>query len=224
MSSVINNRVMPNLIEIWREARNGNVKKIKMLYEAIYPAMMNLCMRYTRNYQDACDVFEEAFLKIISKMKIMEYTSEEHLLMTIRKIFINTAIDYLRENKKNSLVSISDIAEKYEYGSEDEDAVASDIAENFHYTPEEPPDDNQSELEHILMSIPAETIIHAIQELPPAYRVVFNMYVIDGMSHEEIARELGISEGTSKSNLHKARKKLKEILKQKIPALHKFKI
>jgi RNA polymerase sigma factor (sigma-70 family) len=57
-----------------------------------------------------------------------------------------------------------------------------------------------------------EEIIRAVQELSPGYRTVFNLFVIDGLSHEEIANQLGISVGTSKSNLSKARRQLQKIL------------
>jgi RNA polymerase sigma-70 factor (ECF subfamily) len=56
----------------------------------------------------------------------------------------------------------------------------------------------------------------AVQELTPVYRTIFNMFVVDGYSHKEIAEQLGISEGTSKSNLAKAKKKLKKFFSDKI--------
>ena len=64
----------------------------------------------------------------------------------------------------------------------------------------------------VIAKISADDLIKIIQELPPRYRLVFNLYVIDGLSHQEIAQEMSITQGTSKSNLARAR----EILKRKV--------
>jgi RNA polymerase sigma-70 factor (ECF subfamily) len=66
--------------------------------------------------------------------------------------------------------------------------------------------------EEALAGLPAEDIVKMIQELPPQYRMVFNLYVMEGYNHAEISRELGISEGASKSDLSRAR----EILRKKL--------
>jgi RNA polymerase sigma-70 factor (ECF subfamily) len=71
---------------------------------------------------------------------------------------------------------------------------------------------NESDTEKILSAISYQEIITLLQELPPAYRTVFNLYVIEGYSHEEIATMLNIATGTSKSNLFKAKEQLKLIL------------
>jgi RNA polymerase sigma-70 factor (ECF subfamily) len=64
----------------------------------------------------------------------------------------------------------------------------------------------------VIAKISADDLIKLIQELPPRYRLVFNLYVIEGLSHQEIAQEMGITQGTSKSNLARAR----EIMKRKV--------
>lgn len=64
-----------------------------------------------------------------------------------------------------------------------------------------------------------DDLLSIVQKLPPAYRVVFNLYAIDGHSHEEIAEMVGISPSTSRSNLHKARKKLKQMLSMPQPII-----
>jgi RNA polymerase sigma-70 factor (ECF subfamily) len=68
---------------------------------------------------------------------------------------------------------------------------------------------NESVVEH---KLEYEDLLAVVQQLPPAYRTVFNLYAIDGYSHEEIAQMIGISAGTSRSNLHKARQKLQQML------------
>jgi len=100
----------------------------------------------------------------------------------MRKIMINSSIDYFRRNEKH-------------YHSLD--------ISHVHY---------ESTGENVLDKLSEEDIIAAIQRLPPSYRIVFNLYVIEGFKHEEIASMLSISEGTSKSNLSVARNKLKKVL------------
>lgn len=72
--------------------------------------------------------------------------------------------------------------------------------------------DSVTDAEEAMANLPLEDLIKTIQELPPQYRMVFNLYVMEGYNHQEISRELGISEGTSKSNLSRAR----EILRKKL--------
>ena len=66
----------------------------------------------------------------------------------------------------------------------------------------------------VLSQLKTEDILKLVQQLSPAYKAVFNMYVIDGLSHKEVAEELGISIGTSKSNLAKAKQNLKKMLEE----------
>lgn len=110
---------------------------------------------------------------------IAKYRPERSLESWIKRIMINNAIDHYRKMKKHR--HQMDITEVYDHGKEGD----------------------------ILPSLEAEEILKLVQQLPPAYRTVFNLFAIDGLSHKEIAKQLGISEGTSKSNLSKARAKLK---------------
>jgi len=100
----------------------------------------------------------------------------------IRRIMINVSLERLR--KQQTMYPVEDVA----------------IYDTVNYS------------DNVIAQLAAEDLIKLIQQLPPRYRMVFNMYVIDGMSHEEIAREMSIAQGTSKSNLARAR----EILKKKV--------
>ena len=102
----------------------------------------------------------------------------------LRKIMVYTAIDHFRKNHKHQMVTQLDNV-VYQIVTVSEDAI-----DKLSY----------------------EDIIRAVQELSPGYRTVFNLFVIEGLSHEEIANHLGVSIGTSKSNLSKARKHLQKIL------------
>ena len=153
---------------------------LKKLYEDYYGSMMPLCMRYTNNKEDALDVLHEGFIKVFKNLT--KYKPGTSLSSWIRRIMVNTAIDYYR---KNSRRRTEDLDTVYDATAPDPDAIS-------------------------LMS--AQEIIDALQELTPAYRTVFNLYVIEGYPHKEIARILNITESTSRSNLVKARSKLKAII------------
>ena len=124
----------------------------------------------------------DGFVKIFSKMD--HYTKGLSFKGWLRKVMINTAIDYYRRNEKH-YHSLDITHAQYQYAYE-------------------------SVLDHLS----EKEIIEAIQGLPPSYRMVFNLYAIEGFKHEEIAEKLGISVGTSKSNLSMARSKLQRVLSQ----------
>jgi RNA polymerase sigma factor (sigma-70 family) len=152
----------------------------KKLYEDHYGAMMGLCLRYANTDEDAMDIMHEGFIKVFKH--ISKYQPGTSLSAWIRRIMVNTSIDYYRkENRRRT----ENLETAYAVGASDVDAVS-----------------KCSEKE----------ILKAIQELTFAYRSVFNLYVLEGFSHREIADKLGITESTSRSNLVKARIKLKEIL------------
>jgi RNA polymerase sigma factor (sigma-70 family) len=149
----------------------------KLLYEDHYGKMMGVCLRYSNNTDDALDILHEGFIKVFKN--IAKYQPGTSLSAWIRRIMVNTAIDYYRKNIRRRT---EDIEQAYDLHSNDADAIS-----------------QCSEKE----------ILESIQELSPAYRAVFNLYVIEGFSHKEIADQLGITESTSRSNLVKARMKLK---------------
>ena len=145
--------------------------------------------RYIYHYDKAVDVVNDGFVKIFRSFSKFECKNIENLEMMLmgwmRTIMINTAIDQLRKN--NFLPEIGDISETI-WMHEDK-SQASDQALLY------------------------KELVKEIKKLPPAYRTVFNMYVIDGLAHQEIAALLNISVGTSKSNLSKARVILQKIIK-----------
>ena len=156
----------------------------KMLYEEHYPKMMGVCLRYARNEHDALDILQEGFIKVFRN--ITKYQPGTTLAAWIRRIMVNTAIDYYRKNIRRRT---EDLDTAYELKSMDADAIS-----------------QCSEKE----------ILEAVQQLTPAYRVVFNLYVIEGYSHKEIAELMEITESTSRSNLVKSRMKLRAIINKKL--------
>lgn len=152
----------------------------KQLYEQHYSKMMGVCLRYSNNREDALDILHDGFIKVFKN--ISKYQPGTSISAWIRRIMVNTSIDFYRKNIRRRT---EDIEQAYDLSGDEVDAIS-----------------QCSEKE----------ILIAVQMLSPAYRTVFNLYVIEGFSHKEIADQLGITESTSRSNLVKARLKLKTTL------------
>jgi RNA polymerase sigma factor (sigma-70 family) len=152
------------------------------IYQLFSPVLYGLCLKYMRNEEDAKDVFQEAF--VIAFQKIEQYKFEGSFEGWIKRIFINKLLETLKKKKKDVLfVHVFDFE-----------------------------DDVIEEEELDLVPIEQGKLLEYIQELPDQYRMVFNLFIFEKMKHKEIAKLLEISEGTSKSNLNRA----KSILKKRI--------
>ena len=160
----------------------------KKLFDLYYGKMLGVCMRYAKNPDEAKDMVQNGFIKVFKKLEVYNFTGS--LEGWIRRIMVNTAIDQIRKNKKDPFQL-------------NEEMQISNLEENVPFEAQE------AETE---VKIKAENAIKAISELSAGYRTVFNLFVIEGYSHKEIADYLGISEGTSKSNLAKAKQKLRQKL------------
>ena len=152
----------------------------KKLYEDNYSLLLGVCLRYSSSQDDAMDILHEGFIKILNN--IHKYQAGTSLIAWMRRIIVNTAIDYYRMQTRRRT---EDLETAYTVQSADPDALS---------------------------QLTVQEIIKCIQQLSPAYRSVFNLYVIEGFSHKEIADLLEITESTSRSNLVKARSKLKDLL------------
>lgn len=173
----------------------GDKVSQQTLYKAFYGKMLVVCMRYTKNKEEALDILQDGFVKVFQKLK--NFGHKGSLEGWIRRIMVNTAIDYFRKRK--------DIFSK----TDEELELDSFVDESI----------DEQELEKLTV-MKAEIVISLIQELSPAYRTVFNMYVIENMTHAEIAERLNINIGTSKSNLAKAKIKLRELVNNYINTYH----
>ncbi len=164
-------------------------KAQEMLYKRHYGRMMALCMRYARDRDEASVMLNQGYLKVFDSLERFD-RAKGNLEGWIYRIVLHAAIDHYRSVIRTSRV-------------EELDAVSPDHID---------------QAESAIDRLSAEEIMGLVQQLSPAYRAVFNLYVIDGMSHAEIGNLLGISEGTSKSNLSKARRNLQAmILRNEIP-------
>ena len=144
---------------------------------------MSLCLRYLRDRNDAVEVLNDAFLKVFRQLS--RYDPARAVLYTwMRTIVINTALDTLRKQK-----AIRD-------------------REMLPDKEEEPGIDNEA-----LSKLSGDELLEMIRRLPITTRLVFNLYVVDGYAHREIAAMLSMSEGTSRWHLNDARRQLKTIIK-----------
>lgn len=156
----------------------------KKLYEKYAGKMMGVCLRYADSQDDATDILQDGFIKVFDKLS--SYEQKGSFEGWIRRIVVNTALDHLRKNKHMRF--------------------SVDIDEAEYLTPSSN-DDGFSRLA-------TEDLLKILQKIPSGYRAVFNMYVIEGYSHKEIADELDISVNTSKSQFSRAKAFLRNIVEQ----------
>lgn len=162
----------------------------EVTYRQNIAKMIGVCCRYTQNRQTAEDLAHDAFLVAIHKVSSFE--NKGPFEAWLRRIAVNVALQYLREQKRQ---------EKWEE-SHAYLTIADELQE------ENPVGDEHGFSEAELLEV--------IGYLPRHHRLVFNLYVVDNFTHAQIAARLGISEGTSKSHLARARKKIRELLDQKL--------
>jgi RNA polymerase sigma factor (sigma-70 family) len=182
---------LDKILTIIRGCRESKQKYQKILYDTYRGYALKTVFRYIYNYEEALEVTNDGFVKFflsIEKFRCENDAGIENLLKGwLKKIMINTAIDLLR--KKMLLPEIGGIPD---YVWEIKDSSASG--------------------DQLLIY---KDLIMLVKKLPPAYRIVFNMHVIDGYTHIEIADSLKIPVGTSKSNLLRAKELMQKYLNQK---------
>jgi RNA polymerase sigma factor (sigma-70 family) len=171
--------------------RNNERSSQKALYQLLKGYAMKICYRYQNHVDEVEEIMNEGFLKLFKN--IHQFDEARHADIDIalkgwfKRILINTCIDHYRKNA--TYLNGKPVSEETE-NIADKTETGVDI-------------------------LSYKDIIAAIRELSPAYRTVFNLFVIEGLKHEEISDQLGISVGASKSNLSKARENLRKILLKK---------
>ena len=151
--------------------------------------MYSICLRYTKNEDEAADILQDAFIKIYEKRELFD--PKYNIGAWIKRVVINEAINHYRINKR------FDFVEDDSYFEQEDEQIEVIDNENL-----------KNKLNNV------------IDSLPPGYQAVFKMYVIENLTHKEIAQYLNISENTSKTQLSKARK----MIKQKLRSLRVSKI
>lgn len=171
------------------ECGKNSRKAQEALFKLYYGKMLYVCLRYYPDRDSAQEVVQEGFIKVFEKIKSFDLSGSFDAW--ISRLMTNTAIDMLRKNSKVSFTEINDPISHSLYDENEQD----DLDE---------------------LDVNAALAMEAMNELSPAYRTVFNLFVVEEYSHKEIAEKLGISEGTSKSNLAKAKQNLKALLLKKM--------
>lgn len=170
--------------KIIKQCIAGNSKAQEKLYNFYARRMKGICIRYAKSVFEAEDIFQDAFIKVFTYL--VNYKMEGSFDGWIRRIVVNTAIDHYKKNQ-----SLEKHFEQYD---------GADEIETESFTVEQ--------------KLYADDLLKILSLLPDGYRLVFNLYAIEGYNHKEIADLLNISEGTSKSQLSKARRYIQHLLPQ----------
>ncbi len=170
--------------EIIEGCRKGNTSARRELYERYGGTMYGVCRRYVNDPATAEDLLHDGFITLYTK--IGEFRGEGSFEGWCRRIFVNTALGYLR--KRNPLSESEQIETMYSLSDRQVSAVE---------------------------KMSADELLACIGELPEGYRTILNLYAVEGYSHKEVAEMMGISENTSRSQYSRARVKLMEIMKNK---------
>lgn len=157
------------------------------LYARYAAGLYALCLRYIENREDARDLMHDAMIKAMDNFRSFRYAGEGSIWAWMSRITVNMAVDRLKENSRFRHIPFDEVS-----GAEVENVLEPD-AES-------------------VRAVPDDVLDEMIAGLPPVKRTVFNMYCIDGFSHKDIAKALGISERGSTSILAKARASLKKVL------------
>jgi RNA polymerase sigma factor (sigma-70 family) len=164
----------------------GDRKHQKALYELYAPKLFSICLRYAKNQMDAEDILQDGFVKLFNKLH--QYKGEGSFEGWIRRIFVNTAIEYLRSKKPP--------------------VTGCEFCENSLLDKQPSPLDNLYNME----------LLKTSKRLSQGYQTVFQLYAVEGFSHQEIAKQLGITESTSKSQFSRAKAQLRTMIQAKASA------
>ncbi|GAA4461222.1 sigma-70 family RNA polymerase sigma factor [Nemorincola caseinilytica] len=156
-----------------------------ILYNKYVEDMMILCLRYIAQHEDAKEALMDGFLSFFRGIGSFSYRGEGSVKAWMKKVMVNSCLMHLRKQDRNTIL----------------------VADTTEYEHKEAGDD-------ILGQLAAKEILRLLHELPDGYRMVFNLYVFEDMTHKDIAEMLGISESTSKSQLHRARALLQKQISQ----------
>lgn len=165
---------MKEYYDLVKECLRGKSSAQEKLYGIFAEQMLGICYRYTKSLDDAEDVLQEGFVKVFKYLH--QYRFDGELGGWIRRIMVNTAINFLKQNRKYQRdLSFDDVS--------------------MHPVTEEDPQ----------MNLQAKELANLVRQLPTGYQTVFNLHAVEGYSHVEIGQLLGISEGTSRSQYMRAR-------------------
>lgn len=168
-----------------RHLQQGDHTAMASIYQMFARYLTALCSRYIQSDEDVKDVLQDAFIKIFSNIGAFQYRGPGSLKGWMARIVINESVSFLKRQHLQT----------------------TELKEDINRIGEEPTDVDTSQT-------PTDVIYRLIRELPDGYRTIFNLYVVEERSHQEIAQMLGISIGTSASQLHRAKALLARKIKE----------
>jgi RNA polymerase sigma-70 factor (ECF subfamily) len=180
--------------DIIKRCKRGDRKAQESVYNLLAGRMFAVCLRYSPNYDEARDLLHDGFVTVFTK--IGQFHQEGSFEGWVRRIFVSHAMERYRNDAKSMIVNNMDEVERSYATSENED-----------------------DEEWGAYQLTEAELLSMVDELPPQYKVVFNLYVIDGLSHRDIAEKMGISEGTSRSNLLRARSILQKQINDQVDSM-----
>jgi len=164
--------------DLIQEAKKKDPRSLERLYRHFYGYAMSIALRYSGNKEEACEIVNDSFMKAFDNLE--KFSIDNSFKAWLRRIIINTSVDYYRKNFKHySALSI----EKAESETYDADVID---------------------------ELSKKDILFLLGELPEVLRVIFNMYEIEGYKHNEISDKLGIPSSTCRTYLARAKEKLRE--------------
>jgi len=167
--------------------KKGNRKAQQELFRKFSSRMFGVCLRYSPSREDAEDLLHDGFVKVFDK--IGSFKAESSLETWMSRVFVNEAISRIRKHKTRGGDWLTLDETHFNSAGEEEELPEVDLD--------------------------VDEVLEAVQLLPDKYRLIINLYAIEGKTHREISGLLGIVEGASKSQLSRARAMLREILKNK---------
>lgn len=167
-----------------KDVLKGKPDAQRQLYEQFAQQMLGVCFRYTKSIADAEDILQEGFVKVYKHLH--QYSFEGELGAWIRKVMVNTALNYLKKNKRYQA-----------------DLAFEEIT--LHPVSTDDPE----------VKLHGKELAELIRQLPTGFQTIFNLHAVEGYSHVEIASMLGITDGTSRSQYARARALLIEWIKKK---------
>ena len=189
-----------------QECKRYNKLAQKELYEKYSGLLRGICRRYIPS-EESEDVFQDGFIKILSKIKKFKYLGPGSLEAWMKRIMINTSITFYRKSKKHKQIMEFDTVNKTSIETDEDEEL----------TREEVLQDKEKNVYQLVnyADFSKEELLDALNQIPENFRLVFNLHSIEGLRHKEIGDMLGIDEKTSRTRLLRGRKKIQQILYDK---------
>lgn len=172
-------------MDLVRRSSDGDIRARELLYRRFFSFAMSICIRYTKDQEEAMEIVNDSFMKVLGN--ISDYDGSKPFRAWYGRILINSAVDNYRKNsrRQSALLQLNDQESSVE---SEEPAINAELS--------------------------AQDILSLFSCLPEKYRMIFNLFEIEGYSHEEIAGMLDISSSASRTILSRAKKMLRELFKR----------